>query len=125
MKDEDIFRAILSAVSSFDKNINLMILSSSKNDEYETISKEYGIDLLYEVFADRNYNDDGSLVSRVETNAVIVDEKEVINRVITLKENGFLYSISGKELFLKTDTICVHGDNEKALDFIKILRKAI
>lgn len=125
MKDEDIFRAILSAVSSFDKNINLMILSSSKNDEYETISKEYGIDLLYEVFADRNYNDDGSLVSRAETNAVIVDEKEVINRVITLKENGFLYSISGKELFLKTDTICVHGDNEKALDFIKILRKAI
>lgn len=125
MKNENIFRAILKAVSSFDKNINLMILSSSKNKEYETIANEYSMDLLYEVFADRNYNDDGSLVSRTEENAVIENESEVINRIITLKDKGYLNSKSGKELFLKTDTICVHGDNEKALDFIKILRKAI
>jgi len=125
MKDERIFRAILSAISSFDKNINLMILSSPKNKEYESVANEYKISLLYEVFADRNYNDDGTLVSRVDNNAVIHDESEVINRIITLKEKGFLNSITGKELFLRTDTICVHGDNEKALDFIKILRKAI
>lgn len=125
MKDENIFNAILNAISSFDKNINLMILSSSKNEEYEFIAKKYNIELLYEVFADRNYNDDGSLVSRSKEDAVIHDEKEVINRILTLKEKGFLISISGQELFLKTDTICVHGDNEKALDFIKILREAL
>jgi UPF0271 protein len=125
MKDENIFRAILSAISSYDKNIKLMILSSQKNSDYEKIAKIYEIELLYEVFADRNYNDDGTLVSRVKKNAVIHDEIEVINRIKILKEKGFLYSISGKELFLKTDTICVHGDNEKALEFIKILREAL
>jgi len=125
MKDKNIFKAILNAISSFDKNINLMILSSSKNEEYEIIANEYRIGLLYEVFADRNYNDDGSLVSRTEENAVIINESDVINRIITLKEKGFLNSKNGKELFLKTDTICVHGDNDKALDFIKILREAI
>ena len=125
MKDENIFNAILNAISSFDDNIDLMILSSSKNNEYEFIAKRYNIKLLYEVFADRNYNDDGTLVSRLELNAVIDDEKEVIKRIVTLKEKGFLNSISGKELYLKTDTICVHGDNEKALDFIKILKKAL
>lgn len=125
MKDENIYNAILNAISSFNDNISLMILSNSKNDEYETIAKKYNIELIYEVFADRNYNDDGTLVSRTKSNAVIEDEKEVLKRILTLKEKGFLNSINGKELFLKTDTICVHGDNEKALDFIKILREAL
>ncbi len=125
MKDENIFKAILEAVSSFDKSIKLMILSSNKNELYESFTSTYGISLLYEVFADRNYNDDGSLVSRTLRDAVIDDEKEVIKRVENLKDKGFLNTITGKELFLKTDTICVHGDNEKALDFIKILKKVL
>ncbi len=125
MKDANIFNAILNAISSYDKNIKLMILSSPKNEEYATIAKIYNISLLYEVFADRNYNDDGSLVSRSENNAVIHDEKEVITRVKNLKEKGTLNSVSGKELALKVDALCVHGDTKNALEFIKILRKEI
>lgn len=125
MRDENIFKAILNAISSFDKNIKLMILSSSKNEAYEYTAKIYSVNLIYEVFADRNYNDDGSLVSRMHENAVIHDELEVVSRIVNLKEKGFLYSLNGQKLFLKADTICVHGDNEKALDFIKLLRKAL
>ena len=125
MRDENIFKAILNAISSFDKNIKLMILSSAKNEAYEYTAKLYSINLIYEVFADRNYNDDGSLVSRMHENAVIHDELEVVSRIVNLKEKRFLYSINGQKLFLKTDTICVHGDNEKALEFIKLLRKAL
>ncbi len=125
MKDENIFKAILEALSSFDKNIKLMILSSSKNENYESTASLSGISLLYEVFADRNYNDDGTLVARTHKDAVIHDEQELIKRVENLKDKGFLNTITGKELFLKTDTICVHGDNEKALEFIKILKKAL
>ncbi|WP_419768729.1 5-oxoprolinase subunit PxpA [Arcobacter sp.] len=125
MNKENVFRAILSAISSYDKSINLMILSSPKNEEYAKIAKGYNIALLYEVFADRNYNDDGSLVSRSEKNAVIHDEKEVITRVKNLKEKGSLNSISGKELALEVDALCVHGDTQNALEFIKILRKEI
>ena len=125
MKDENIFKAILSAISSFDKNIRLMVLSKQDNEAYEYTAKTYGIGLLYEVFADRNYNDDGSLVSRIKENAVITDELEVMQRVKILKDNGFFESVNGEKLYLKADTICVHGDGEHALDFIKTLRKVL
>lgn len=125
MKDENILKAILSAINAYDKNIKLMILSSQKNEHYEKIANEYGISLLYEVFADRNYNDDGTLVSRSFANAVVHKEEDVLKRVQTLKEEGFIESLSGKKLFIAADTICVHGDNEKALDFIKTLREVL
>jgi len=125
MRDENIFKAVLNAVSSFDKNIRVMILSGPKNEAYDYTSKLYGIGLIYEVFADRNYNDDGTLVSRMNENAVIEDELEVVDRIKNLKDKGFLYSVNGQKLFLKTDSICVHGDNEKALEFIKLLKKVL
>ena len=125
MKDENIFKAILNAISSYDKNIKLMILSSPKNEAYSFTAKNYSINLIYEVFADRNYNDDGSLVSRVLENAVIHDELNVVDRIVTLKERGYLTTTSGQKLFIKADSVCVHGDNEKALEFIKLLRKAL
>lgn len=125
MRDENIFKAILSAISSFDKNIKLMILSSPKNESYKHTALFYGINLLYEVFADRNYNDDGTLVSRMRDDAVIHDELEVAQRISTLKEKGYINSVNSNRLFLEVDSLCVHGDNEKALDFIKLLRKAL
>ena len=125
MRDENIFKAVLNAVSSFNKNIRVMILSGPKNEEYEYTAKLYDINLFFEVFADRNYNDDGSLVSRMEENAVIHEELDVIARVVNLKEKSLITSINGHKLFLKCDSICVHGDNEKALEFVKLVRKAL
>ena len=125
MKDENIFKAILSGISSYNKELKLMILSSSKNEEYSSIAMNYGISLYYEVFADRNYNDDGSLVARSNENAVIHDEFEVMDRITLLKENGYLYSINKQRLFLRPHTICVHGDNEQALEFVKNIRKLL
>jgi len=125
MRDQNIFKAVLSAISSFDKNIKLMILSNPENEAFEFTAKLYNISLIYEVFADRNYNDDGSLTSRMLANAVITDELEVMQRVKTLKDYGFLESINGKKLYLKTDTICVHSDGEHALSFVKALYKVL
>lgn len=125
MKDENIFKAIVSAVGSYDANLKLMVLSCSKNDEYSKIALSYGVSLLFEVFADRNYNDDGSLVSRIEKNAVISDEFEVLDRVKLLNEKGYLYSINEKRLFLKANTLCIHGDNEKAVEFIKNIKRVL
>lgn len=125
MKDENIFKAILSGISSYNKELKLMILSSSKNEEYSSIAMNYGISLYYEVFADRNYNDDGSLVARSNENAVIHDEFDVMDRITLLKENGYLYSINKQRLFLRPHTICVHGDNVQALEFVKNIRKLL
>ncbi len=125
MKDKNIYKAILGAISSYDKNIKLMILSTMKNKEFENIAKEFKVSLLYEVFADRNYNDDGTLLARSHKDAIIYDKKKVAKRLKTLKEKGFLKSINDKKLYIKAHSICVHGDNEKALEFIKIIKKAL
>ena len=125
MKDENIFKAILNAISSFSKNIKLMVLSGPKNDEYEYTAKLYDIGLIFEVFADRNYNDDGTLVSRLHENAIIHNELDVISRVVNLKERRYITSVNGIKLFFKCDSICVHGDNENALEFVKLIKKSL
>lgn len=125
MRDENIFKAVLNAVSSFNKNIKVMVLSGPRNEEYEYTAKLYDLKLIFEVFADRNYNDDGTLVSRLNENAIIHDELDVISRVVNLKDRRFITSVNGERLFLKCDSICVHGDNEKALEFIKSVRKSL
>ena len=71
MRDELIFKAILSAISSYDKNIKLVVLSTSKNEEYKQIALLYGVSLLFEVYADRNYSDEGFLLSRVNKDYII------------------------------------------------------
>jgi UPF0271 protein len=123
MKDESIFRAVAKAISKFDKSLKLMILSSGKNDEYQVIAQKYNIELLYEVFADRAYMQDGSLVSRSEENAVISNKKKVIKRTLLLMKKGIIKTIEGKKLKLKVDALCVHGDNKSALKLIKSLHK--
>lgn len=125
MKDENIFKAIVSAINAYDANIKLMVLSSSKNEEYANMALAYGVSLIYEVFADRNYNDDGSLVSRMKPNAVIHDELDVIERIKLLNANGFIYSKNDKRLFLKANTICVHSDSDNALEFVKSIRNTL
>lgn len=122
MQDEAQFEAIVKALASLDKNLKLMMLSSSKNSAYEAIAKKYEIALLYEVFADRAYTKEGFLVPRTQKGAVLHDEKEVIARIQSLKEKGVMQAITGEELHLKADTICVHGDTPEALAFIKSLR---
>jgi UPF0271 protein len=123
MKDENIFKAVAKAISKFDKNLKLMILSSGKNDEYQVIAQKYNIELLYEVFADRAYTQDGSLVSRSEENAVITNKEKVIKRTLLLMKKGIIKTIEGKKLKLKVDALCVHGDNKSALKLIKSLHK--
>ena len=125
MKDEKIFIAILSAVEIFNSNIKLMILSTPKNEYFKKLAKKHNISLLFEAFADRNYNDDGSLVSRENENAVIHSIEEVKDRINILNNHGYIKSINEKELHLEVNTICVHSDNENSLEFIKNIRKLL
>ena len=123
MRDESIFIAIAKAISKFDTKLKLMILSSIKNDTYQKIAKKYEITLLYEVFADRAYTNEGTLVPRSQKNALITSKKEVRQRAKLLMKKGIVKSIEGKKLKLKADTLCVHGDNRSALKLIKSLYK--
>jgi len=123
MKDLHLFKAICKAVSKYDTNIKLMILSSTQNDHYARVAKKYSISLLYEVFADRAYCDDGSLVPRSQDGAVLGSDEEVLKRAKLLRDEGCIETINGKKLFLQADTLCVHGDNAQALSIIQALHK--
>jgi len=122
MANLDIFKTISNAIYKYDKSLKLMVLSSSKNSELESISK---VELIYEVFADRAYTDNGSLVPRGQKGAVISSKEQVLDRVKELVKNGIIYSINGKALELKADTICVHGDNREALELVREIREEL
>lgn len=125
MKDDEIFKAILSAIKKFGKDLKLMILSTPNNSKYEKIASGFGISLLFEVFADRAYTNDGFLVPRTQKGAVLHSSSEVVQRLEQLQTKGSLNSIDKKEIFLQTDSLCVHGDNPEAIKLIKLLRENI
>ncbi len=125
MKDEEIFKSILRGIGRFDKKLKLMLLSTCKNEKMQNIANKYGIDLLFEVFADRNYTDEGFLVPRSEKNAVINDKNVVIKRLEKLIKDKEVLSVNGKKIPLKAHCICVHGDNEEALELVKNIRESL
>lgn len=121
MKDMEVFKAICKAVSVYDEGIKLMILSSSENHTFKKIAQRYNVNLLYEVFADRAYTDEGYLVPRSQKNAVLGTKEEVLERATLLVKNGCIQTLSGTSIKLEADTLCVHSDTSNALELIKSL----
>ena len=116
-KDYDLSKAICEAI---DKDLIVMGLSGS---EMIKAAKDCGLKSASEVFADRAYEEDGTLVNRRKPGAMIEDEDEAINRVIRMIKEGKVTSITGKDIDIKADSVCVHGDGEKALLFVEKIRK--
>ena len=94
-------------------------------DRTVSLAKETGLLAASEVFADRAYNDDGSLVDRSKPGAVITDEDLAIERVIEIVKNGTVSSITGKKITVKADSVCLHGDGIKAVEFAKKINAAL
>lgn len=125
MADMAIFESVVEAVSVCSNRLKLMILSSPRNSLYEAVAAHYGIALLFELFADRNYTDESTLQPRSKSDAVIEEVDVIVARIRHYKEQGEIRSIHGKILHLECDTLCVHGDNEAALAVIAALREML
>lgn len=121
-KDEKLADAIAEAVAAVDGSLVLVGLSGSC---MKAAAEKHGLTFAAEVFADRAYEDDGSLVSRTKPGAMIEDEDLAIRRMLSLIETGTIESSNGKEIRLEADTICVHGDSPKAVAFAQKLREAL
>ena len=121
-KDEILATAICEAVYEIDPELILLCLSGSK---MMSAAKKIGLRAASEVFADRGYMDDGSLVPRTQPGAMITDEDEAVSRVIKMIKTGFVTGVSGKEIPVRADSVCVHGDGAKALSFTKKIRAAL
>ena len=79
--------------------------------------------IVYEVFGDRNYNDDLSLVSRNYENALITDPDNVVEHIKTIKETKTVKTINGNFQKIKFDTICIHSDTNNSVDILKKINK--
>jgi UPF0271 protein len=85
----------------------------------ERLANERGIAIKREVFADRNYNEDGSLVGRYFPNAVITDDRQVLEHIKAMVENGQIRTANGQRITVQAETLCIHGDNPNALGILK------
>ena len=86
---------------------------------------EKGLKVANEVFADRAYNADGSLVARSLPGSMIIDKKIAISRVIRMVTEGKVTAINGEDINIKADSICVHGDNPEATDFVRLIKEEL
>lgn len=121
-KDYELSVAICEAIKEFDDSLIVMALSGG---ELVHAAKDMGLRVALEVFADRAYEEDGSLVARTKEGAMITDEEEAIRRVIRMVKEKKVTAITGKDIDIKADSICVHGDGAKALAFVERIREAM
>lgn len=121
-KDYALAKAICEAVREYDENMIVMALSGG---EMIRVAKELGLRTALEVFVDRAYEEDGSLVDRRKEGAMITDENLAIERVVRIVKEQKVTAITGKDIDIKADSVCVHGDGEKALAFVAKIRERL
>ncbi|QMI38436.1 5-oxoprolinase subunit PxpA [Escherichia fergusonii] len=120
-KDPQLADAIAKAVHACDPALILVGLAGS---ELIRAGKYYGLTTCQEVFADRGYQADGSLVPRSQPGALIEDEEQSLAQTLEMVQNGRVKSITGEWTPVEAQTVCLHGDGEHALAFARRLRAA-
>ncbi|WP_350291971.1 5-oxoprolinase subunit PxpA [uncultured Croceitalea sp.] len=117
-KNNKVAITFLEAIHEFKKKAILYVPYKSV---VAKIAKERGFAIRYEVFCDRNYNDDLTLVSRKEKDSLILDEKKVFEHVLRIVEDNAVKTISGSIKKIKADTFCIHGDTPNAIEILTYL----
>lgn len=113
---------IAKAIKQFDPNI---IFLAHAQTEMEKAGRDLKLRIACEVFADRNYEDNGYLVARSKPNAMILGREESARHVLRMLENQALNCYSGKQIPCDIDSICVHGDEQTAADNAQYLREVL
>ena len=124
-KNLNIWDAVAEVVSQLDKTLILVAMAGPDREKIQSIGLKHGVKIAFEFFADRAYNQDGSLVSRREKGAVIHDQQEAAARVLKLVKEGKVITRGGATIPLGADTICVHGDNPAAIRLIQKIREVL
>jgi UPF0271 protein len=114
--DAELSNFYLDTIKDFKNKCSLYIPYKS---EIEKIALKKGFSIIYEVFGDRNYNDDLSLVSRNNENAIITNPESVVSHIKTIKETETVKTINGNYKKIKFDTICIHSDTNNSIEILK------
>jgi UPF0271 protein len=121
-EDDMTARAIASAIKAVDRNLKFVVLA---NTRLVTAGEAAGLPLVHEVFADRAYEDDATLVSRRKPGAVLHDTAQIAQRVVRMVQDRAVVSVSGKTIKVQLDTVCIHGDTPGAVEIARAVRQAL
>lgn len=120
-----IMEAIVEGVAKVNREVILVVLGRKDNDPLLTLGRRYGLRIALEAFPDRAYRKEGTLVPRREKGAVIEDEEWVAQRALKMALEGKVITLDGSEIPLKCDTLCVHGDNPRAVHMVRRIRERL
>ena len=118
----DLAKVISESIIQVNKELIFLVPTGS---QMEKAGKKLGMKVAVEIFADRNYEDDGNLVSRSKDNALIVDPEIAKKHVIKMVQNQAINCYSGKQIPCEIDAICVHGDGSSAVNTAKQIREGL
>ena len=119
-EDFELAFTIAKAINDIDKNIIFLVPTGS---QMEIAAKKIDMKIACEIFADRNYEDDGNLVSRSKDHALITDPEIAKKHVLNMVKNQALNCYSGKQIPCEIDSVCIHGDNQNSLATAKSIRE--
>ena len=116
----ELANTIAKAINNIDKNIIFLVPTGS---QMEIAAKKLNMKIACEIFADRNYEDDGNLVSRSKDHALITNPEVAKKHVLSMVKNQVLNCHSGKQIPCEIDSVCIHGDNQSSLATAKSIRE--
>ena len=119
-EDYDLAKVISESIMQVNKEIIFLVPTGS---QMEKVGKKLGMKVAVEIFADRNYEDDGNLVSRSKEHALITDPEIAKKHVLSMVKNQALNCFSGKQIPCEIDSVCIHGDNQSSLATAKSIRE--
>ena len=122
VRDDKLADAIARAIKSVDPKL---ILFAPDKSELARAGEAYALQVAREIFADRNYLNNGWLVPRTRPDALLRDPKEVARRVLRMLREHKVRSVEGRDVEVRGETICVHGDTPGAVEFARELRSQL
>ena len=118
-EDFELATILANTIYEIDKDIIYLVPTGSK---MEIAAKKIDMKIACEIFADRNYEDDGNLISRSKPNALIIDPTTAKKHVFNMVRNQSLNCLSGKQIPCEIDSVCIHGDNINSLNTAKSIK---
>ena len=119
-EDFELATTLAKAINEISKDLIYLVPTGSK---MEVAAKKFDMKIACEIFADRNYEDDGNLVSRKKPHALITDPEEAKKHVLSMVKNQSLNCHSGKKIPCEIDSVCIHGDNKNSLSTAKSIKE--
>ena len=119
-EDLDLATTVAKSIKAINKDLIYLVPTRSK---MEGAAKKLDMKIACEIFADRNYEDDGNLVSRKKSHALITDPEQAKKHVLKMVQTQSLNCHSGKQIPCEIDSVCIHGDNISSLETAKSIRK--